>query len=371
MSRATLLLLLSLLAHNLFSQFYIKGKVVDDETQQPLKGASVYINNSTRGTTTDEKGEFQLGPFDAGRYDVVASYVGYEALLYSAEIKEASFRINFQMDKKGALLSEVLVLPEALRRKYLEILKKNILGFTDAAERCRIRNMDEVEFIAGDSKDEIKAYTDGELVIENPDLGYTIYFQLIEFYFNKSNSTNYFFGYTRFVDKEEGGPRKKFIRRRSQAYLGSTMHFFRSLVNKELTKEGFSVTQVIMNEKKKDSLQANNNTQQKIAIGTKTTEDSMIRIYPDSLYRIYELRIGDGWRINYNGNTELKNQLLKKSLGGFQPPLVTVCGLRLKEPPALVNEKGLLLTPSRLYLDGIWAYERLANLLPDDYKYYK
>ena len=371
MPKTILLLLLSLFTQNLFSQFYIRGKVVDGETQQPLKGASVYINNSTRGTTTDENGEFQLGPFDAGRYDVVASYVGYEALLYSAEVKASNFRINFQMDKKGTLLSEVLVLPDALRKKYLEILTKNILGFTAAAERCRIRNLDAVEFIAGENKDEIKAYTEDELEIDNPDLGYTIYFQLVDFYFNKSNSTNYFFGYTRFVDKEAGELTKKFIRRRMQAYIGSTMHFFRSLVNKELTKEGFSVTQVIISEKKKDSSQSGNSAQQRIAVASRTTEDSMIHIYPDSLYKIYELRIGDGWRIIYNGNTELKNQIQKKSLGGFQPPLVTACGLRLKESPVLVNEKGLLLTPSRLYLDGIWAYERLANMLPDDYKYDK
>ena len=343
---------------------------MDGETQQPLKGASVYINNSTKGTVTNDNGEFQLGPFEPGRYEVVATFVGYEPLLYTAEIRTATFRINFQMDKKGAMLTEVLVLPDALRKKYLEILKQNILGFTASAERCRIRNLNEVEFVAGDSKDEIKAFTEDELVIDNPDLGYTIYFQLVEFYFNKSNSTNYFFGYTRFVDKEAGELKKKFIRRRKEAYIGSTMHFFRSLVKKELEKEGFNVTQVIMSDRKKDSSQTNITTQ-KIAIGTKTVEDSMIRIYPDSLYKIYELRLGDGWRINYNGNTELKKQILQKSLGGFQPPAVTACGLRLKDSPALLNEKGLLLTPMNLYFDGIWAYERLANMLPDDYVYEK
>lgn len=367
MSRIIFLLLTFLFTNNLFSQFYIRGKVVDGETQQSLKGASVYINNSTKGTATDDNGEFQLGPFEPGRYEVVASFVGYEALLYTAEVRTSNFRINFQLEKKGTLLSEVLVLPDALRRKYLEILKKNILGFTDAAERCRIRNLDEVEFIAGENKDEIKAYTENELEIDNPDLGYTIYFQLVDFYFNKSTSSNYFFGYTRFIDKAKNETKKKFLRRRKQTYVGSTMHFFRSLVNKQLEKEGFGITQVIMTENKRDSARTNNVMPQKIAIAAKTTEDSMIRVYPDSLYRIYELRIGDGWRITYNGNTELKKQVQKKSLAGLQPPLVTACGIRLKDPPALLNEKGLLLTPMRLYFDGIWVYERLANMLPDDY----
>ena len=370
MSKFFLLLLISLFSKDIISQLYIKGRVLDSETQQPLKGASVYINNSTRGTVTNENGEFQLGPFGPGRYEVVATFVGYEPLLYTAEIRTATFRINFQMDKKGAMLTEVLVLPDALRKKYLEILKQNILGFTASAQRCRIKNLNEVEFIAGDTKDDIKAFTEDELVIDNPDLGYTIYFQLVDFYFNKATSANYFFGYTRFVDKEEGKLRKKFARNRQQAYIGSTMHFFRSLVNKELSQEGFNVTQVITGERKRDSTQVNISSQ-RISVATRTTEDSMLSIYPDSLYKIYELRVGDGWRINYNGNTELKKQVLQKSLGGFQPPSVTASGLRLKESPALLNEKGLLLTPMNLYFDGIWAYERLANMLPDDYEYEK
>ena len=62
-------------------QFYIRGRVSDVETQQPLKGASVYINNTTRGTTTNANGDFELGPFSPGRYEVIASFVGYESLL--------------------------------------------------------------------------------------------------------------------------------------------------------------------------------------------------------------------------------------------------------------------------------------------------
>ena len=72
MVRVFLLLLFSSFTQHIFSQLYIKGRVTDSETQ-PLKGASVYINNTTKGTVTDENGEFQLGPFPPGRYEVVAS----------------------------------------------------------------------------------------------------------------------------------------------------------------------------------------------------------------------------------------------------------------------------------------------------------
>src|SRR6188768_4547289 len=111
MNRILLLLPCFLFFQRSFSQeFYIRGRVTDGETQLLLKGASVYINNTTIGTVTNDKGNFELGPFQPGRYEVVASYVGYDALLYSAEIKTAGIRITFKLEKKEEVLREVLVL---------------------------------------------------------------------------------------------------------------------------------------------------------------------------------------------------------------------------------------------------------------------
>ena len=52
----------------------------------------------------------------------------------------------------------------------------------------------------------------------------------------------------------------------------------------------------------------------------------------------------------------------------MQPPTGTMTGLRLREAPVLITGRGVLLTPIRVYYDGIWAYERLANMLPEDYE---
>jgi hypothetical protein len=270
------------------------------------------------------------------------------------------------------MLREVLVLSSELRKRYLDIFKKYVIGQTIAAERCQIKNIEEVQFASGETKDEIVAYTEKALVIENPELGYTIHFDLIEFYYNKATNGAYFFGYTRFVDwgKDEK-TKKKWIRKRREAYDGSTVHFFRSLVNKNLTKEGFTVYQLLnMKKEKKDSTGMNITIQkndQGMKMATRAIEDSMIRIYPDSVYKIYELRVKDGWRVMYSKNTDLKTEMMRKSFISGQPSTGTVSGLRLREEPVLVNERGIILTPIRLFYDGIWGYERLANMLPEDY----
>src|SRR6187431_3353187 len=164
MSRSVLFLLFFLFIQNSFSQqFYIRGRVTDGETQLPLKGASVYINNTTIGSVTDDKGDFELGPFQPGRYEVVASYVGYDALLYSAEIKTSGLRITFKLEKKEEVLREVLVFSAELRKHYLDIFKKYVIGLSVAADHCQVKNIEEVQFASGDTKDEIQAYTEKAL----------------------------------------------------------------------------------------------------------------------------------------------------------------------------------------------------------------
>ena len=138
-----------------------------------------------------------------------------------------------------------------------------------------------------------------------------------------------------------------------------------------MTKEGFTVYQLLNTQKeKKDSAGMNiviQKNDQGMKMATKAIEDSMIRIYPDSVYKIYELRVKDRWRIFYEKNTDLKLEITRKMIVGGQPPTGTVSGLRLREEPVLVNERGIILTPIRLFYDGIWGYERLANMLPEDY----
>lgn len=93
----------------------------------------------------------------------------------------------------------------------------------------------------------------------------------------------------------------------------------------------------------------------------------MLSLYSDSSYRVYELKIKDGWRIFYEKNTSLKLDIMKKSFVSGQPPTGTTTGLRLRESPVLLSDKGILLTPVNVFYDGIWGYERLANMLPEDY----
>ncbi len=59
----------------------IKGKILDDETGEPVPFANVTLMNGSDqilGTTTDFDGEYTLKPIPPGSYDLQVSYVGYQ-----------------------------------------------------------------------------------------------------------------------------------------------------------------------------------------------------------------------------------------------------------------------------------------------------
>ena len=60
---------------------------VTDANQQPLIGATVYLENTDRGTTTDEEGAFSVSELEPGAYPVVITYIGYETFREVVNVK--------------------------------------------------------------------------------------------------------------------------------------------------------------------------------------------------------------------------------------------------------------------------------------------
>jgi len=70
-------LFLSFLAFSQDKYFIIKGTVLDEKTRQPMAGASVFCQNTTKGTTSNNEGGFYMR-LPNGGYDLVVSYTSYE-----------------------------------------------------------------------------------------------------------------------------------------------------------------------------------------------------------------------------------------------------------------------------------------------------
>jgi len=97
-------MMMSLVSFGLNAQNEIKGKVVD-KSGVPLPGASILIQNTTKGTTTDFDGFFKL---EAREGDVlVITYIGYEKQLVTIT-NETNYTIVLN-DSSGFELNQIVV----------------------------------------------------------------------------------------------------------------------------------------------------------------------------------------------------------------------------------------------------------------------
>ncbi|MCH2197486.1 MAG: carboxypeptidase-like regulatory domain-containing protein [Flavobacteriales bacterium] len=91
----------------------LKGKVTDAETGEPLPFVNVVVflnGNQITGTNTDFDGEYTIKPIDAGTYEVLFSYVGYNTKKITG-VKVVSNKIQFANAQlaSGVALEEVEV----------------------------------------------------------------------------------------------------------------------------------------------------------------------------------------------------------------------------------------------------------------------
>ena len=88
-----------------FAQSVVRGHVTDASSGEPLIGASVVVNGSSKGTVTDVEGSFSLEI--TGRKTLVVSYVGYLSQEVTAT---AGKTINISLEPDSKTVDEVVVI---------------------------------------------------------------------------------------------------------------------------------------------------------------------------------------------------------------------------------------------------------------------
>jgi outer membrane cobalamin receptor len=109
--RNLIMMTLLLLSNQLGAQKgSLTGYIKDGETQAPLSGASVLIQPALKGENTDPFGKFQIPDLLPGRYELIASHIGYKPELISVEITGNQVSTVWITMKKASLdLAEIKV----------------------------------------------------------------------------------------------------------------------------------------------------------------------------------------------------------------------------------------------------------------------
>ena len=90
------------------AQQKVSGIVTDADTNEPLIGVTVLIQNTNSGTTTDFDGNFEFN-LDNGNHTLEFSYTGFSKVTYPVEVNSEDASLNIQMSFSASELNEIIV----------------------------------------------------------------------------------------------------------------------------------------------------------------------------------------------------------------------------------------------------------------------
>lgn len=103
-----LVVLLILFVQSLSGQNTISGQIKSDDNQV-LQDVSVYILNTSIGTTTNEKGIYILKKIPYGSYQLIVSVLGYKTQEKEITLSSKSLVVDFTLNEATTNLNEVVI----------------------------------------------------------------------------------------------------------------------------------------------------------------------------------------------------------------------------------------------------------------------
>ena len=225
----------------------LRGRVVDDETGDPLELVTVYLNGSTRGTITDKAGWFELRNVDLP-CDLVLSHVSYETARLPVTDTTGAGSMLYRLHKRMIRLPEASVVQERLRKSYLERFRRTFLGAEFESQQAEILNEEVLSFIPLD-QDGYEVYAAGPIEVLLPLSSYRIQVDLIHYStvfselfegLQSSLQAGFFFEEIPVYTRSE---RRTVARHRMETYYGSRHHFCRSWYHHRLEENGYQLVE--------------------------------------------------------------------------------------------------------------------------------
>ena len=329
---ASLILLCCLLFTSFSYAQYLYGYVLDQKTQEPLLGVSIYFDGTTIGTTTNEDGRFMIRYKPSTKSALIISYVGYQTLSLDVRKLKQGIKINMKL-KPQALGTVYLENDPWSRRRKLEIFKREFIGTSVEPHECKIMNLDDIDLVFNPATNKLNAYCEKPIIIKNKHLGYTVSYTMEEFEADLLVTEDdrvltksvYVEGSTFYTELYKR-VRRRHRKIREIEFGQSVLNFMRSLSKKQLTENGFQVFHkgFIVPPYKYFEI-------------TPEGEDTRVKLIADKLVIVYD-RYHKSFMTILDDNKEF-----------------------------VINKFGNYSPPRRISFGGVLGNKRIANTLPLNY----
>ncbi len=356
----------------------LTGSVRDSATGKPIPGVSVFLNSTSKGTVTHDDGSFVLSGIPPGRYELIISAIGFATLQLEISTRHLPPVLKIALRTQAAELAVVTVEPYLKNgwKKWGQLFWDNFIGTTANASSCSIKNKEALRFRYYPKSRKLTVNAVDPLIIVNKALGYNLEYRLESFSVDfTTNIVSYYgFPFFREMTADDSDRQLKWDNNRLHAYLGSMMHFLRSLYLGRLQQDGFIIEHEIQvpnieklrvkviyvpNVSKTDSIPIDTLhhywevlREPDFYVQKVKSYDSLVSMNPDQSRSFYFT--GDFTVIYGNGHLGIA---------------YTESAMELMYPtPVEIEENGSYYPLQTLLSKGNWAKtEKIANLVPRDY----
>ncbi|MEI9957253.1 MAG: carboxypeptidase-like regulatory domain-containing protein [Ferruginibacter sp.] len=213
----------------------------------PLESASVFMQNTTIGTTTDASGNFKLALPDGG-YDLVITSTSYKTTVIRISTNDVSKKnVVVELKRIEKELAAIIITSGKAEKNgwenYGDFFLANFIGETPNSKLCTVKNKEVLKFYFLKERNCLKITATDPLEIRNDALGYTIKYSIDSFVYDYNKLETTFTGSPFFeeITPTDSVQKKKWTANRLRAYKGSILHFMRSMYYQQLKTDGFEV----------------------------------------------------------------------------------------------------------------------------------
>ena len=340
--------------------YLITGKVMDALTKLPLLGASVFAQNTTIGTATDQQGNFTLRLLNGG-YDLIITFTGYQTVTRRITTADALDKnIVIEVAQKEKALEDVVIKSSNEVKdgliKYGSFFEENFIGKTINSNQCVIKNKDVLHFYFYKKKNRLKVLATAPLEIENTALGYTIKYTLDSFTHEYGTQMSTYSGYPLFKDMPPADEAQKtgWYNNRLKAYQGSMLHFMRSVHDKKIKEEGFEIQLVA----KTNEIETAIPVQDFYGAINYSINDStqLVEITPNqqNMAVLYNRQAPAPLYLAATGDVPRK----------FQLSILTIA----PDQSIGIEQNGYFFDQNDIVINGYWTWQKVADVLPYDFR---
>lgn len=379
----------------------INGIVFNGDSGMVLSGASVFINNSTKGTLTKTDGKFSLEINTETTADLIVSYSGFAT---------ASIQIN--SENKGEYLT-IKLLPRSFLLEGITILKPEkdgwrtwgkfftemFIGTSEFAKHCQIKNPEVIRFIHDRSKNKLSAFSNENLIIINRSLGYQITYQIKNFQYDFKEKVTSFSGFALFTDLKGGNKRKKqWDQNRMEVYQGSIMHFMRALYADRVPEEGYdarAMIRILNSDSVFIQIYNPGNTPKTIRMNDQVymvrvpeipsfkKKPEYVDLIHSNLMRMEEIVAVDSsskqksvyfenqLEVTFRNARAKMDYVVAQGWPKYLKVLQNSTVFLVSKDPILVEKNGSYFDQESMMSSGYWGWFKMAEMLPQDYDSWK